>query len=152
MALFPGRMVWASGASEVEVSPEFAAVFERALAAAAPETIAELTRATEEVYENARAEWPRGPHSRLYTTGKRAAHSRDQITRGVRIESGGREIVGFVRNAARWSWAIKWGVKSFGFRRGAKVGRDLIFKPGRKLGPIIARALAKELSDAAVGR
>lgn len=152
MSLFPTRMLWASGTAEIEMSPEFAAVFERALEAAAPETIAQLTKSTDEVYQYAREFWPVGDDT-LYKSGKRTTHSRDQLTRGIEIRDGGRLIVGFVRNPAWWSWLIKWGVRgSLGFRVGSKIGRDLIFRPGRKQGPVIAKVLTIELANAAAGR
>ena len=157
MAKFPPRMMWASGGASVEMSPEFARVFERALQSAAPETIEQLTKSTDDIYAYAREFWPRGRHRKEYKEGrgtdKRKAHSRDQLERGIEIRDGGRLIVGFVRNPAWWSWAIRWGVKgSFGFRRGSKVGRDLILRPGRKQGPVIAKVLSVELANAAVGK
>ena len=161
---FPGRMIYSSGRWGVEISESYRQVFEQILSTAAPETTQALIDATEELYELAYREWPVSPKTRRerndgtvewvdrweYRTGRRDKKSKFHLTRGIAIEKGGTEIIGFVRNMAPWSWAVVWGMRSGGLGRrlGAKVGRDLIIKPGKKLGPKIAKIILDELVKA----
>lgn len=158
---FPGEMLYESGRWGVKIDGAYRDMFENILSHAAPLTTQALIDATEEVYEDAFKNWPVSPRMKIrgvwgprweYRNGERFRHSRDQLIRGVKIISGGAEVVGFVRNMAPWSWAVVWGERTatLGRRLGAKVGRDLILKPGKKLGPKIAQVLADELARAGV--
>ena len=151
MALnFPQRMLYQSGRWGVEISGNYRTLFENILEQAAPLTTEALIEATEEIAGEAYRLWPVGRNRKDPRTGTIRKHSRYMLESGIQIGKGGAEITGFVRNIAYWSWAVVWGHRNspLGTRLGAKVGRDLIIKPGRKIGPKLAQVLAKELAAA----
>ena len=148
-----GQITFGTGRAQIRVSGSAFDVARRVLETAAPRTTAELDRATTKLAAEAKSRWPFGPPHPHYKSGKRKKHSKYQIEHGIRIEDGGRVVVGFVRNVAYWAYYIKWGPKqSFGFRRGARVALDLIYRPGRKEAKPLAAAIAADLRDAAIGR
>ena len=150
MALnFPQRMLYQSGRWGVEIEGTYRQLFENILEQAAPLTTEMLIEATEDIETEAYRLWPVGRNrSDPRTGGFPRKHSKYMLERGLHVGKGGAEITGFVRNMAYWSWAVVWGQRNapLGMRLGAKVGRDLIIKPGRKIAPKLAQVLAKELA------
>tara|TARA_R100000388_G_C7207802_1_gene142013 strand:+ start:316 stop:891 length:576 start_codon:yes stop_codon:yes gene_type:complete len=75
--------------------------------------------------------------------------SRGKLDRGILINTGSGEIVGFIRNTAPYAWAIKVGVNSDSvLPLGARVCNELLWKPLKKDANKITRIIAKELTDA----
>ncbi len=146
-----GKLTYGTSRASIRVSDSAFSSWENVLEQTAPRTVRALDDATTKIEASARAQWPKGAHDWRYQTGKRQTHSRYQLEHGIRIEPNG-TIVGYVRNLAPWAFAIRWGIKSFGRRMGAKVSTDLIFRPGRKAGKPLAEHIAEDLRDAAVGR
>ena len=75
--------------------------------------------------------------------------SRGKLDRGILIDSGSGEVVGFIRNTVEYAWAIKVGVNSDSILPlGARVSNELLWKPLKKDANKITRILAREITDA----
>jgi len=132
-----GRMVYGTGRAQVTISQEHARAFEAVLEGAIPELAATMSLVTEEVVEGALAEWP-----------VKSGFSKRRLDRGIRIQ--GTIVEAFVRNAAKYSYYIRWGLDSpLGRRVGARVANDLIYKPGLSRADEVASATAEALADLA---
>ena len=74
--------------------------------------------------------------------------SRGKLDRGILINMGSGEIVGFIRNTAEYAWAIKVGVNSDStLPLGARVSNELLWKPLKEDANKITRIIAKELTN-----
>lgn len=132
-----GSMVYGTGRAQVTISQEHARAFEAVLDYAIPELAQTMTEVTTDIVEGAEAEWP-----------VKSGFSKRRLNRGIRIE--GSVIEAFVRNLAKYSYFIRWGVKSpLGRRVGGRVANDLIYKPGMKRADEVAAATADALADLA---
>lgn len=77
--------------------------------------------------------------------------SKNKLERGVMID--GEDIVGFVRNLAPYSWAIKTGQYTLNdLAYGTQTSNELLWSPMRKAGDKLVDMLAKDLIEQAKKR
>lgn len=129
-----------SGDTTAEISNELANSIERALKELAPESLQVIENAIDQIYEEARKEWPVRYHK------KRSKDSKGKLERGITLDVSDGSIYGYIRNSAEYAWAIKVGKNTrINLPLGARVSNELLWKPLRKQADPIAKAVADEI-------
>jgi hypothetical protein len=143
------------GNATVEASPELNNLVNDLLEKALPETRRAIDHAIDQVLSDARRDWPirttrptrqqlEGGESFQPEISPQSKRSIDRFESGVIIE--GENILGYVANTAPYAWAIRAGRYSLtDVDVGKRVANELMFKPIKKQGDIVAEALAKDL-------
>ena len=112
---------------------------EELLRTVAPDAARIISDAFDEIYQNAKREWP------IRKKG-RSKGSRNKLKTGIRITSDG-QLAAFVENTAPYAWAIKVGIQTdTHLPLGTRIADALLWKPAKKKTNLIVQALADDLA------
>ena len=122
----------------VQADVKGATFAEQLLRTVAPDAARIIEDAFDEIYTNAKQQWPVRKKGR-------SRGSKNKLRKGIRITSTG-QLSAYLENTAEYAWAIKVGVDTDTYLPlGKRVADELLWRPAKKQTKPIMDAVAKDI-------